>query len=278
MVLPVVLLCLIFILALINGMGQSFGIIPSLGMTEITFKYYKEIFGRSDFISSLGLSLYTSLVSSVIAVMLGVLISAVLSYTGIVKNKSFEIFKVPVIVPHTVVALLVINIFSQSGILSRIAYNLGFIENMEAFIPMVFDKNGIGIILAYIWKEIPFILLVVIPIMSNIDSSLGEAAINLGATKLKAFMKITLPLSMSSIVNSFVLIFAFSFGAFEIPYLLGVTSPKALPVLAYLEYTQSDLANRPYAMAINGIMIIITVILALLYYKTLNKSIKKLGR
>lgn len=277
MVLPVSLLMVLFIYALINGFIQSFGMLPAAGLTKFTLLYYKEVFTRSDIMASLFLSIYISLVSSLIAVILGVLISAAASASGIVNKRSFQLLKIPIILPHTVSALLVINIFSQSGILSRISYHLGIIHDQQQFISLVFDKGSIGIILAYLWKEIPFVTLVVVTIMANIDSSLGEAAVNLGATRLKAFFSITLPLCLPSIVTSFIIVFAYSFGAFEIPFLLGATSPKSLPVLTYLEYTHPDLAHRPYAMVLNSLMTIISVLLTYIYYKILQGNLKKVG-
>ncbi len=74
----------------------------------------------------------------------------------------------------------------------------------------------------------------------------------------KLFFNVIFPILMPSILSSFIIIFAFSFGAFEVPYLLGPTTPKSLPVKAYIEYSNPDLTNRPYAMVINTILIVIS--------------------
>lgn len=124
--------------------------------------------------------------------------------------------------------------------------------------------------LAYLWKEIPFVILMVVTLMEKIDVSLGEAAQNLGASKLKAFYSITLPLCFPAVLTSFIVIFAYSFGAYEIPFLLGTTAPKALPVLTYVEYIHPDLAHRPYAMALNGIMVVLSLFLSYIYYRILK--------
>ena len=275
MIMPVLMLMILFIHGLINGIIQSFGIIPAIGLKDFTLDYYKMIFENKNIILGIKQSIYISLVSSIFAIIIGIVISYVVSTTGLMKRKIFQLFKIPIIVPHMVSALLIINIFSQSGIISRIFYSLGFIENQEMFISLLYDRNGIGIILAYLWKEIPFVILIVSTIMANIDSSLGEAAINLGASKFKAFFNITLPLCKSTIATSFIIIFAYSFGAYEIPYLLGPTSPKALPVMAYVEYIHPSLLNRPYAMVLNSIMLIISIILTYIYYKIIQTNIVK---
>ena len=79
---------------------------------------------------------------------------------------------------------------------------------------------------------------------------------------------------MPSIFSSFVIIFAFSFGAYEVPLLLGPTQPKALPVQAFIEYSNPVLQNRPYAMVYNILITLIALILTGVYYKTFEKVYK----
>lgn len=181
--------------------------------------------------------------------------------------------QLPVIVPHVVVALFMINIFSQNGLLARLAYTLGLITDQQEFPVIIYNTEGIGIILAYIWKELPFIVYFVIALMANINGRLGEAAVNLGARKWQAFFRITLPLCKNTIISGFLIIFVFALGAYELPLLLGATKPKALPILAYQQYIHPDLRNRPYAMALNGIVLLISLICALIYYMLMKKNI-----
>jgi putative spermidine/putrescine transport system permease protein len=263
---PALLIILgIFTTGIIICIAQSLGYFPVIGLKELTFKYYSEILRDKEFIASLKFSLYTSLLSSIIAVIFGVS----LAYLMLQKKKDRRIeqilYSIPIVVPHIVGALLIFNILSQSGILPRILYNIGIISTQEDFLSLVFDKKGIGIILTYIWKEVPFIAMVVYGVLDNINDKLTEAALNLGASRRQIFYNILLPLAMPSILSSFIIIFAFSFGAFEVPYLLGPTSPRALPVKAYIEYSNPDLANRPYSMAINSVLTIISLILIWIY-------------
>jgi putative spermidine/putrescine transport system permease protein len=275
--LPLALLSLIFIVGIVNGLLQSFGLIPALGLYEFTFKYYYEVFSRSDLLASIGLSLYISLASSLLAAIFGVLLSLLLVMTGKAKGKTLNLVKIPIIIPHIVVAFFVITIFSQNGLLARIMYSLGLISAQADFPALLYTDNAFGIILAYLWKEIPFVAFFVITIMANISSTLGEAAKNLGASQWQTFWHVTLPLCMPSIKNAFLIIFAFSLGAYELPYLLGATMPKALPVQAFIEYTHPDLLHRPYAMALNGIMFFISLIIVVLYYRLLQQNTRKVN-
>ena len=248
---PQLILGVVFIIGLGTGIIQSLGVIPAFGLTEPTLKYYKEVLTRPDLLQSLKYSLYIAFMSAFLATVTGTFLCAVLVSAGKVRGIIMRIVQIPIIVPHVVVALFIVNILSQNGILARI--------------------------LAYLWKEIPFIIYFVIALMANINGSLGEAATNLGANKLQAFMKVTLPLCMNTVLSGFLIIFVFALGAYELPFILGATIPKALPVLAYLEYTKPDLRARPYAMAINGILIVISLIAAVLYYILLRRSTKKLA-
>lgn len=264
----------IFVSGLVMGFVQSLGHFKVVGLYDFTFKYYKEVLTDSGFLESLKFTFYISLTSSVIAVVFGVL----LAYSIFLSKHKYGIeeilYKLPIIVPHTVAVLLTFNIFSQSGIISRLLNYFGVISDQSSFPSLLFDRNGIGIILTYLWKEIPFIAMVVYAVLSNISNKLSDVALNLGANKRQVFRYVLLPLIMPSILSTFIIIFAFSFGAFEVPFLLGSTTPKTLPVKAYVEYTNPDLTNRPYTMVINMILTFFSLIMIWLYSKTF-KIIKK---
>ena len=220
-----------------------------------------------------GFKLFNGLYIEQILLIIGTLICVVIIMNKKTKWFYEKLIEIPVVVPHIVVAIFILNIFSKSGLLARILYYLGIISSQDQFINLVYDKYGIGIILAYLWKEVPFIIYFVLSIMSNINDSLGEAAINLGASKYETFKRVTLPLCKNTILSGFLIIFVFALGAYEIPQLLGPTLPKALPVLSYIQYTHPNLQNRPYAMALNGITIIISLISAVIYYNLVKNNI-----
>ncbi|MGE5628002.1 MAG: ABC transporter permease [Solirubrobacterales bacterium] len=248
---------------------QSFGYMPIIGLKEFTIKYYAEIFKDSTFMQSFLFSLGISVTSSIIAVIFGVVLAYSLLTRKAMKNLEKIIYMVPIIVPHMAAAFFMFNIFSQSGLLSRVMFNLHIISSQGDFPVLIFDKYGIGIVLTYLWKEIPFVAMVVYIFFRGINKELITAAVNLGASRAQCFFNVLLPISMPSILSSFIIIFAFSFGAFEVPYLLGPTIPKTLPVQAYIEYTSPDIFNRPHAMALNIVLVAISILLVWFYDKAL---------
>lgn len=52
--------------------------------------------------------------------------------------------------------LLVYNLLSQTGIIPRLLLGAGLIKDQSQFLSILYDKKGIGIIISYLWKEIPF--------------------------------------------------------------------------------------------------------------------------
>ncbi len=277
LLIPQIVLTILFMIGLMTGITQSLGVIPAFGLEELTLQYYKEVLSKPDMMESVLYSLKIAFVSAAIATAGGVLVCAALTMNGKAEGFYGCLIRLPIIVPHVVVALFVINIFAQNGILARLAYAIGWISEQQEFPRIIYSESGFGIILAYVWKELPFIVYFIIALMANINGSLGEAARNLGAGKWQSFFKVTLPLCKNTILSGSLIVFVFALGAYELPVLLGATLPKALPVLAYHQYIHPDLQNRPYAMALNGIIIIISLVSALIYFVLMDRNWKKAG-
>ena len=276
-VLPVVFIIMfVLIYGVFEAFLQSLGYFPVIGMKEISFRYYLEILNSKSFIDGLKYSIYISVVSSLISILIGVLIAKII--IEIRKNTKKEneivewVYKLPIIIPHITVSLFAIIFLSDTGVFSRILYNIGIKNSIHLFENILYSSNGIGVILAYIWKESPYIMLTVLAVLKRIDEKYEKTAINLGATPWYAFRKVTIPILMPTILSTFTIIFAFSFGAYEIPFLLGSTVPKTLPIQAFIEYQNPILSNRPLAMAINMVIILISVIMVVLF----NYIVKKL--
>lgn len=258
------------LLLFIMGVGictcilQSLGYFPLIGLDNITFDYYKEILSNQQFITSLMLSLKTSMISSTIATIIGILLAYLMTKSRFSKLRYF-LLNLPIIVPHIIVVMLAFAVFSKTGIISRMLYNLNLINDSREFVSLVNDKAGIGIIIVYIYKGMPFIAITVYNILKSLDVKLEDVALNLGANKFQVLKLVIMPQIMPTILSSFIVIFAFSFGSFEVPYLIGATNPKALPVNAYINYINTDLAQRPLSMAMNSILTGISFILLILY-------------
>ena len=272
---PAVVLIAVFLYGVLGGVLQGFGIMPFLGKTEFTLDYYAAALSRPDLMSSLGFSLYLAAFSSLIALVGGILLSAAITRAKASRVVQLLDISIPLMTAHILVVLFVVSLFSGTGLIPRLLHAAGLIEGVGSFSSVVGDPSGWGIILTYAWKEIPFVAFCAVTIMGHVSNRYGEAAFTLGASPLRAFFSVTLPLCKGALLKAFLIVFAFAFGTYEVPFLLGATTPKALPVLAYTEFQNPDLMNRMDAMAINGIMVLICGILALIYFVILQRERKR---
>ena len=277
LLLPFFLLTTLILVSVGTVLLQSLGRIPAFGLTELTLDYYREVFQQKEFLSALAVSLWIAVLSAVLATVLGVLLCYALVKRNHSKGALLYIVRLPILMPHAVVAVFVVNLLSQTGLFARFLYALGFISDYAQFPQLLYTESYMGAILAYLWKEIPFVAYFVLALMSSISNTLGEAAENLGASPWRSFFQITLPLSLPAILKAFLIIFIFAFGGYELPFLLGATVPKALPVQAYLAYTSPDLLDRPYAMAMNGVILLLSLLMALLYALLTHRFVNKTG-
>jgi putative spermidine/putrescine transport system permease protein len=85
---------------------------------------------------------------------------------------------------------------------------------------------------------------------------------NLGATRWQRLRWVTLPLVLPALLSGSLLVFAFIFGSYEVPALLGVSYPRTLPVLALRFFNDPDLHARADGMAISLVMTVIVLVIA----------------
>lgn len=277
LLLPFLAITAIVLVSVWNVLVQSLGYIPAFGLRSPTLQYYIQVFSRSDFLSAVWVSLKVALWSAFFSTVLGVLVAMALIKCRKTTGGLIYAVRLPILVPHAVVAVFVIQILSQTGLIARLGYHLGLLEDYSAFPQLLYTPSYLGTILAYLWKEIPFVAYFVLAFMSSISDTLGEAAENLGASALRSFWEVTLPLSLPVISRAFLIIFIFAFGGYELPLLLGSTLPKALSVQTHLVYMSPDLLQRPLAMAMNGVVLLLSAGMALLYSMVVYRLNRKIG-
>jgi putative spermidine/putrescine transport system permease protein len=275
LVLPsLIIIGILFFGGLILGLLQSLGLMDIGGNSHFTMNAYRQLILSKDFTSSLALTLKVALLSSALSGILAIILVRILFILG--ENRKIpiyrKIFMTPMLVPHVTAAYLIMLLFMKSGWLSSIAYSIGITKSMDGFPSVVNDINSLGIILTYIWKETPFIMLMLFPIISRGQDSWLEIAQVFGARRQEFFKEVMLPLIIPTWISSVLIVFAFTFSDFEVPYLLGVTYPKFISVYSYSMYYNGQISDRPLALAANFILAIITTILGILAYKLAKVS------
>lgn len=257
---------------LLIGVVQSLGYFPVIGLTDFTLAHYVAVLGDPNFLLSLWQTFRIAFWATVIPCVLAVGTALVLREQFPNSQLAKFVYQVPIPIPHLVAANGIVLLVTQSGILARIAVNLGWIVQPADFPVLVFDRPGIAIILTFVWKEVPFIGLVVLAILQSVGPQYEEIARTLGANRWQRFWYVLLPLIMPGIISTSIIVFAFVFASYEIPLLLGVRYPTTLPVLAFQSYQNPDLTLRPQAMAISVILTVISILL-LVAYRRLAKYV-----
>lgn len=87
---------------------------------------------------------------------------------------------------------------------------------------LLYSQFTVMLVLAYIW--VPFVALPVFVSLENLDRSLLEAAADLGASRFRTFVRVTVPLSLSGVFAAFLFVFIPTIGEFVTPLLVGGTS------------------------------------------------------
>ncbi len=254
---------------LINTLKESLGLIPELFLNEVTFKYYANLFTDRIFMSSLLYSISVALASALLSAVFG-------TYLGYVVAKSKNSFvnvsyRFPIFLSYVAAAALIYNTYSDKGFLFHLFQFFGFeINNLN----IIYNSKGLAVILLNVFKGVPFIAFSVYPILLKTDAAYKEAARNLGCTNIMYIIKILLPLCKRAILSSALVVFNYNLFAYEGFYFLGPSNPPSMGVLVYNNYINPDMAYRAYGMAMNMVMIAISLLLCVLYYRLLKVRMK----
>lgn len=255
------------------GLAQSLGWQPVLGRTQVSLAAYSNLLGRSDFLASLGLTLWIATASTVLSSILAVAGALFLRRLIWGRRWATFAFQLNLPIPHSVGAIAMLLLLGQSGFLARLSHLAGLIERPAQFPALLFDPLALGIILEYSWKATTFIGITVLASLLAIGEDYEATAQTLGAGPWQRLRRVILPLISPSLAAAAVLSFAFAVGAFEVPFLLGQRYPSALPVLAYRSYVDVDLNARPEAMAISMVITAIAAAAVLLYMHFVRRRV-----
>ena len=264
----------LFFGSLFVGLLHSFSYMPIIGMTEPNLDAYHHIFSSAETYRSLGLTLYIAVSSTLISSMLAIACALLLRKTFRGRAAINFLVQLNLTIPHLVGGLGFLYLFSQSGSFARLAFALGLINQPADFPELIFDPYAIGIIATYVWKEVPFITVILLANMQTLGDDHESVARSLGATRWQAFRHVMLPQIMPGVASASAVVFAFIFGAYEIPALLGASFPQTLPVTAYRFFKDTDLAARPIAMALTIVISLVSALMIAIYMRALRGKIR----
>jgi putative spermidine/putrescine transport system permease protein len=257
------------------GIMRSFNWMPVIGLTEPNLDAYRAVLTDPGFLKSLALTLHIAFTSTLIAAVIAIAAALLLRRRFAGRGATLFLFQLNLTVPHIVGAIGMLYLFSQSGFFARMAFQIGLIARPAEFPALIHDPYAIGIILQYVWKEVPVIGLIVLAQLQTLGPDYESVARSLGAGRWQTFRFVLLPLILPGVLSASVIVFAFTFGAYEVPLLLGASHPQPLPVLAYRTYTDVDLAARPQAIAMAMVIAAMSALMIWAYLRATRARVRR---
>ncbi|MGC1527852.1 MAG: ABC transporter permease subunit [Phormidesmis sp.] len=241
---------------------QSIGLMGITSDGSLSLSAYQQALGNRVFWQSLTLSLYLAVTATALSTVLSIALALLLQRAG--RWASFAC-QLTLPIPHLVGIAGILLLLSPSGLLSRLLLSAGLIASDQDFPLLVNDRANLGVLIHFVWKEVPFMTLILLAVLRGIRPEFGMQARALGANPWQCFWRVTLPLLRPGIISASLIVFGFVFGSFEVPFLLGSTAPKTLPILVYQAFTDTDLAQRSVAIALGLMLSFISMVLIALY-------------
>ncbi len=207
--------------------------------------WYRELFRDSDTLGAVRNTLVLAVCASVISTVMGTAAAV-----GIDKLRSRylrslmdSVTNIPMINPDIITGISLMLMFVFVGRLFGAATSLSFWT----------------MLIAHITFCLPYVILQVLPKLQQMDRSLPEAAMDLGCTPLRAFIKVEIPELMPGIITGLIMAFTLSLDDFVISYFTAGNGFQTLPIRIY-NMTKKTVTPKMYALA----TITFFVILALL--------------
>ena len=255
-ILVIAALCLFIVYPFYTILTKS---IFSSKVDGVTLYNFQRFFSKPYYYRSLLRSLVVCSSTMVLAAVLGVFIAYVMTrYNVPGKNILHVLIIMSLMSPPFIGAYSWIVLLGRNGLLARLMSSIGLSA------PTIYGRNGI--IFVFTLHLFPYVYLYTSGAMNSIDSSLEEAAENLGMSKLRRIWTITIPVVLPSILAGCIMVFMTSLADFGTPMLLG-EGYTVLPVLVYNEY-MSESAVDPY-MASSLSVIIVACSLVMLGFQKL---------
>ena len=253
------------------ALAQSLGMLSPIGEVGPSWQHYLAILSAREFRVSLGWTIWLAGVATMIAAVMGLALALALRRLAKRSGLVNLVLQIPLAIPHLAMAVFLMTTLGPGGLLARLVYQVGLIGVAGDFPEMINDRWGVGIVLAYLLKELPFVTIMLLALLAREGRELEEQAQVLGASPWQRLRYVLLPILAPAALSSSLMVFAFIVGAYETPYLLGQTWPALLPVLAQQRYMDADLAQRPGAIAMAVILSFLTTLLVWLNLKVAER-------
>lgn len=206
--------------------------------------WYSYIFEKSWLRRSLWNSVILGCLSASLATIIGFLFAFLVTRTTSRFKKILRLMStLPIISPPFMMSLSIILLFGKNGFITKGIFGLNDFS--------IYGLGGLTAVQAL--GMFPIAYLTLVGVLEGIDSSLEDAALDLGAGRFKTFRDITLPLAVPGLISAWLLVFVTSLADFANPMILAGRF-DVLSVQAYLQFT--GMGNLPLGAALSNLLLI----------------------
>jgi len=222
---------------------------------ELTFAEFWDITTNPRVLQAYKITFLTSLVAAIINCIFGLIIAWVLVRYSFPGKKIIDaLIDIPFALPTAVAGIALTAIYAKNGWLGSILEPLGI---KIAYYPP-------GIVIALIFIGIPFVVRTVQPVIEDLDQEIEEAAVMLGAYRLKTFVKVVLPALFPALLTGFTLAFARGIGEYGSVVFISGNKPMVTEIAPLLIMTRLEQYDYAGATAIAAVLLVASFILLLL--------------
>jgi putative spermidine/putrescine transport system permease protein len=171
------------------------------------------------------------------------------------------LYRWPLFIPFIVAAQCMRTFLAKNGLMNNTFVSLGLIEPLQA----VSYLDWRGIIITFVWKQTPFVALLLAGALASLDRATLEAGRNLGASRLRVLIELALPQAMPTLLVALVLTFVTMLSVLSVPMIVAGSQPTMLTVdMAFRINAYGDYAT---ANALGVITYLISAGAAVLYLR-----------
>jgi spermidine/putrescine transport system permease protein len=253
----------------VNLMTNLFGV-----PTDFSLTYWENFLppGGNPFWDRFKTSMVITLVVSVAAVVAAYPIAYYLSFVA--RRRRYVLLLLILAPFFTSYLLRVIAwkvILANNGVVNSALWELGLRDHGDGITWLIYSWFSVALVLFYTW--VPFVALPIYVVLENMDTRLLEAAQDLGAGRLKTFLRITLPLSLPGVIAAFVFVLIPTTGEFIAPLLVG--GPDSFMFGNSIQGFFSDSPNWNYGAVLAVWLIAIVLLLVLLFGRFLSTDLRE---
>lgn len=231
----------------------------SLANYEKTLRIY-----RYDILFTLGVTVLSTFIATVASIFVAVYLRL---SKGWLSNSVGILYRLPIFLPFVVIAQMMRSFLAPHGVLNLFLAKLNLID-IENPLQLF---NWVGLTFGFVWKEAPFMILIICGGFQMIDDSYIEAARSVGAKLPQIITKILIPMNKPTILIAVTLVFCSLVGCFSFPYMLiGGKSPVTITV--DIAHRVNYFGDYGVANALGVFSYIIVSLLALYYVRSMMKK------